>query len=108
MESNFPRTLFLGLIVLYFSLTRCSTTKEISKNDLIGVYCWDGALDEIGATINLKADSTFLYEWQRGLDFGQTKGVWRTTGKQLILNSEFQPNQASPPDHIAILPPLFK
>ena len=61
-------------------------------NNLIGKYEINEFF-EIGSTLELSPDSTFIYDWQVGLMNGITKGTWRLKNSRIILNSEIQPKK---------------
>lgn len=70
----------------------CSTTKNLTTEQIIGKYQWNGIYGA-ESTIELKADQTFKYNWQTGLIGGTTFGTWEREGAKIILNSELQPSE---------------
>jgi len=82
------KNIFLFSICLF--ILGCSSTKRISKIDLIGTYRWYGFF-ESGAEFELKSDSTFIYESGNGLAIQKSTGKWTIRNKELIFNSDLQP-----------------
>jgi hypothetical protein len=82
------RTSFIILTFLIF--ISCSSTKNLTREQIIGRYQWNGVYGVI-STIKLKADQSFEYNWQIGLIGGTTFGTWEREGSKIILNSELQP-----------------
>lgn len=72
-------------------LMSCSTTKNLTENKLIGTYHWKGIYG-VGASIELKKDGVFEYNWVTGLINGTSIGTWTVEGRKLILNSDLQPD----------------
>ena len=69
----------------------CSTTKNLTENKILGTYHWTGIYG-VGASIELKKDGVFEYNWVTGLINGTTIGTWTLEGRKIKLNSEFQPD----------------
>jgi len=78
-------------IPIYF-LTIFSSCLNIKVTffNILGEYRYQGFYG-IGAHIELKEDSTFIYNWRQGLLAGTTEGGWKLKNKVLILNSHEQP-----------------
>ena len=72
-------------------LISCSTTNSLTENKLLGTYHWKGIYG-VGASIQLKKDGNFEYNWVTGLKNGRTIGTWAFDGRKIKLNSEFQPD----------------
>lgn len=81
---------FIQFILLCF-LISCSITKSIEKKNITGKYTLHKFF-EIGSTLELNEDSSFIYDWQLGLMNGITTGYWSIKGRKLVLNSVLQPN----------------
>jgi hypothetical protein len=80
-------------IFILITVLGCSSVHKLPEiYDISGKYRWDGFF-ELGKYLELKKDSTFTLNWQVGLLFGQTNGIWRVEGNKLILNSEIQPRK---------------
>lgn len=75
----------------------CSLSKNISEKELTGTYQWSGIYG-VGATIELKKDGVFEYNWVAGLTSGTTKGKWTCEARTIKLNSDLQPGINSTPD----------
>jgi hypothetical protein len=69
----------------------CSATKNLTENKMLGTYHWTGIYG-VGASIELKKDGVFEYNWVTGLINGTTIGTWTLEGRKIKLNSEFQPD----------------
>ena len=82
------------LIIIILFLTQCSASKDLSVNVVTGKYRQIGEHGE-RAEFTIKADQTFTYFWQRGLNSGMTTGVWEVKEDSLILNSERQPGYST-------------
>ncbi|MEI7727584.1 MAG: hypothetical protein WCK09_20925, partial [Bacteroidota bacterium] len=92
--------LFAG--IMYQAQSGYPQSGSLSIFELAGKYQWYGFF-ESGATIQLKADSTFIYGWQQGLMGGQTKGFWRIEGNKIILNSDKQPGDKSKGNNVEVM-----
>lgn len=80
--------ILITVLLIFPDLTLNAQTENI---DIIGKYNRTGSLG-FSARIELKPDSSFVYNWSIGLMGGITKGYWHLNNKNLILNSELQPN----------------
>jgi hypothetical protein len=69
----------------------CSTTKDLKEKKLLGKYSWKGIYG-VAASIELKNDGIFEYNWVTGLISGTTNGTWTFDGQKINLNSEIQPD----------------
>ena len=85
--SSFKYTLF---IVLFFILSSCSSYYNY-ESDFIGLYIRNYHSYGIGASMELKKNKVFEYQWQEGLNRGVTKGTWKKSGRHIVFNSELQP-----------------
>ncbi|WP_430937300.1 hypothetical protein [Saccharicrinis sp. 156] len=79
-------------------LTSCAT---INQKTITGYYRTKGSF-EMGSSIRLNKDSSFVYNWQGGLVYGETKGKWKIKDKELILNSDLQPENDTTPSYYLI------
>jgi hypothetical protein len=77
-------------ILTLLILISCSTTKNLKEDKLLGTYHWNGIYG-VGASIQLKKDGVFEYNWVTGLVNGTTIGTWTLERRKIKLNSEFQP-----------------
>ena len=80
------------IILLIIFLSGCASTKMILEKDILGKYYWK-SIYGVSADITLYSDRTFEYNWVQGLSFGTSHGGWRLNKKNLILNSNRQPNK---------------
>lgn len=85
-------TIIKKLLILFVCLIGCKTISHISQDQLLGKYQWHG-LYGIASNISLNQDSSFVYHWQQGLISGTTKGKWDLEGENIILNSQYQPEE---------------
>jgi hypothetical protein len=79
-------------ILTFLIFVSCSTTKNITTEQIIGKYQWSGVYG-VGSTIEIQEDQTFEYNWQAGLMRGTTFGTWERDGNKIILTSEMQPSK---------------
>jgi len=80
-------TIILSLLIL----CSCSTTQNLTEDKLIGTYIHKGVYG-VGASLELKKDRVFEYNWVTGLINGTTIGTWTIEGKKIKLNSNLQSN----------------
>lgn len=73
-------------IVLGIIIFSCST-KQLSLNQIEGKYTWNGVSDH-GETLELRSDSTFIFEWTQGLITGKTSGKIGCFDNHFCLVSE--------------------
>jgi len=76
-------------IMTLLTLVSCSTTNNLTTEQIIGKYLWNGVYD-VGSSIELKSDKTFEYKWHTGLIGGITFGNWKKEGNIIILNSDLE------------------
>ena len=76
-----------SLFLLVILISSCSFFKQ---ERIYGEYRWSSFFD-VGATITINKDNSFVYDWQQGLLWGTTEGEWKLEGNNLILNSKKQP-----------------
>ncbi|WP_235299783.1 hypothetical protein [Portibacter marinus] len=76
-------------IILSLWLLSCSPTKQISINEMEGIYLWT-SIYGVGETIEFKEDMQFEFKWTQGLKNGITLGTIRNDSKSWILQSELQ------------------
>ena len=81
---------FTPFIVLFIILSSCSSYYNY-ESDFIGLYVRNYHSYGIGATMELKKNKVFEYQWQEGLNSGVTKGTWKKSGRHIVFNSELQP-----------------
>jgi hypothetical protein len=87
---RFKNILSLLILIGFYS---CNSAKSLTKTEyIIGKYNWYGFF-ELGKSIQLFEDSSFKLDWQVGLLFGTTKGIWKRNGNRILLNSEIQPRK---------------
>ncbi len=88
-------------------MLKTPTTKEVA-----GRYNW-GGIYGVSSTMLLKEDSTFTFNWQAGLMWGETVGSWNIKRNKITLHSNQQPRnntgirepimtKSTPSDHIEI------
>ncbi len=76
------------ILALIFIFQSCSI-KKLSIQNLIGEYKHD-VIYGVYSHLTLKEDSTFIFKWQQGLEWGKTKGRWHHEKNSIFLNSEKQ------------------
>ena len=76
--------------ISFIFLTSCLITKDLSVEQVTGKYQLNIDTYGIVKTIELSADSTFVYDWVEGLNSGSTAGVWKIEGDKIVLNSYCQ------------------
>ena len=62
-----------------------------TEDRLEGKYNWKGIYG-VGASIDLKKNGIFEYNWVSGLLNGTTVGTWKIEGRKIRLNSNIQPS----------------
>lgn len=80
---------YIVLLILIF-LSSCTITQKVTNSAIVGKY-YMGDHFELNSYIELFDDYTFEYQWQTGLLFGKTDGLWRLEGNKVVLNSNKQP-----------------
>ena len=98
MEYDKKHTKMIILLIISFISVNCST---YNVNSVCGKYVTKGGF-EWGSSIKLNNDSTFLYNWFVGGSYNETKGKWYLSGKNLILNSDKQPQKDTTPNFYLI------
>ena len=78
------------MIPLSLNLISCGVNRE----NLFGKYEWKGIF-EVDSELIINPDKTFRYDWHTGLINGTTHGKWKLVGRDLILNSDKQPQESS-------------
>ena len=86
---------YIVKILVIILLTSCAT---INQKTITGYYRTRGGF-EMGSSIKLNKDSSFVYNWQGGLVYGETTGKWIIKDKELILNSDLQPENDTTPNY---------
>jgi len=78
---------FKYLIVVLLFLSSCS----IAQKNLIGTYTYK-VPGWINAQMTIKSDSTFIYNYQSGLEGTEVRGKWKTSKNDFIVfNSDKSP-----------------
>jgi len=76
--------------LILFGLGSCVSNKNTRSENLIGKYAWAGIYG-VGSVIELKSDTTFIFNWTAGLSNGTSEGTWSLRRNSVILNSYKQP-----------------
>lgn len=84
------------VFISVFFLMACGSGRHLTTEALVGTYEEENNFYGVNSSIVLNGDSTFLYKWVVGLEWGETKGLWQIEGKKLIFNSEGQPIKDRP------------
>ncbi|MFI1742863.1 hypothetical protein [Thalassobellus sediminis] len=80
--------------ILFFLAISCSSTKDFSIDKIEGKYYWK-SIYGVGESIEFKSDSTFVFNWQQGLNNGITNGNIEFDGKTINLYSELKQDSLS-------------
>lgn len=80
----------ITIIATLIILMSCSTSKNLTEDDILGKYVW---LEFEGwpRSFELKKEGVFEYIWVTGVKRGTTIGTWTMEGSIIKLNSEMQP-----------------
>jgi len=74
---------------IFSSVASCSLSKTVNKN-INGKYFWKHSY-EVGESLKLNKNKSFILAWSAGLTKGITTGKWRVEDGYIILNSNLQP-----------------
>ena len=70
-------------------IVSCVVCQKPKRAVIIGTYEFNPVYG-VWNSLELKGDSSFLFQWRTGLIAGETFGDWEIIGNKLILNSERQ------------------
>lgn len=85
------KAIFLILIIFPISLfsMKKHDRKKIEKISLVDRYCYFSEDSMFSINVEIKSDSTFIYNEGNDLSVYHSKGTWRVKKDTLILNSNF-------------------
>jgi hypothetical protein len=78
-------------LILLLTIVSCGTKHVLQEVDVIGHYEWKSSIARM-ESIELFENDSFLFSWSAGLMTGNTMGVWRISGRNIVLLSNEQPD----------------